>query len=136
MKYLLDTNICVALFRGLWRISEKIDAVGLDNCYISEVTIAELWYGVECSELKEENARVLVDFINSIGVIRFEEAVREFARQRAVLKKKGKPIDNFDLLIGCTAKACGLTLVTDNVRHFERIDGLVIEDWADRGQNT
>lgn len=133
MKYLLDTNICVALFRGLWRISEKIDAVGLDNCYISEVTIAELWYGVECSELKEENARVLVDFINSIGVIRFEEAVREFARQRAVLKKKGKPIDNFDLLIGSTAKACGLTLVTDNVRHFERIDGLVIEDWADRG---
>lgn len=132
MKYLLDTNICVALFRGLWHIGAKIDKIGMENCSISDITVAELWYGVECSSQQRENKAVLEDFLNSISVVHFGVAIREFAREKARLKKLGKPIDNFDLLIGCTAKTCGYTLITDNVKHFVRIDGLKIDNWAER----
>ena len=46
-KYLLDTNICIFLLRGKYNVNKKIDTVGLDNCYISEITVAELKYGAE-----------------------------------------------------------------------------------------
>ena len=64
-------------------------------------------------------------------VIPFDETVHVFAQERAKLWKAGKKIEDFDLLIGCAAKAKNLIVVTHNRRHFEHIEGLQIEDWAE-----
>lgn len=62
-KYLLDTNICVYFLNGKFNIEEKIVEVGFENCFISEITIAELKYGVEKSTYKEKN-RKTIEFFN------------------------------------------------------------------------
>jgi tRNA(fMet)-specific endonuclease VapC len=132
MQYLLDTNICVFLFRGKYDINKKIAHVGWKNCCISEVTVAELKYGVECSAHPKENENILKDFLQRIAIIPFVTAIDEYAKEKARLRKAGKPIDDFDLLIACTAKANKLTVVTDNEKHFERISKLIIENWVER----
>ena len=66
----------------------------------------------------------------SVKIITFDETIHTFAKERARLWKAGKKIEDFDLLIGCAAKAKDLTIVTHNRRHFEHIEGLQIEDWA------
>lgn len=57
-QYLLDTNICIYLLRGKYNVDRKIDAVGLDNCFISEITVAELMYGAELGRQKGLQRRV------------------------------------------------------------------------------
>ena len=131
-QYLLDTNIIVFLFRGNVDICQKLNSVGKENCFISEVTVAELQYGVECSAKKEYNARILQDFLQDTNVIPFKDAINCFASEKAKLKKVGLKIDDFDLLIGCTAKQNNLTVVTDNIKHFQRIDDIHIENWIQR----
>lgn len=130
--YLLDTNICVFLFRGKYGIAEIINHIGPDCCYVSEVTVAELKYGVHCSANSTKNARILSDFLQDINIVPFEAAIDFFAEEKARLRRQGTPIDDFDLLIGSTAVSCGLTLVTDNVKHFERIKNLQLENWVSR----
>lgn len=130
--YLLDTNICVFLFRGKHQMNQKISSVGWHNCYISEVTVAELQYGVECSSQPQENQLILDEFLQQITVIPFSVAVKQYAQAKAKLRKKGLLVDDFDLLIGCTAISGDMTLVTDNLKHFDRIQGLKIENWVER----
>ncbi len=69
LKYLLDTNICVYLLRGNQDVVKKIESVGWDNCYISEMTVAELVYGAECSQHVEENRKLVYDLCNSLHVL-------------------------------------------------------------------
>lgn len=131
-QYLLDTNICVFLLRDKYGIGAKLKTVGPSSCHISEVTVAELQYGVECSSKREANKKLLDVFMQGINVIPFQEGVTTFAKEKARLRSLGKPVENFDLFIGCTAKAKRLTLVTDNTRHFDRIEGIKIENWVNR----
>lgn len=131
-KYLLDTNICVFLLRGKYGVNAKIDGVGMDYCFISEVTVAELEYGVECSSNRQRNAIVLEQFLNDIKVIPFCDAIKRYAKEKSRLKSKGTPIDDFDLLIASTALANGMIMVTDNTKHFSRIEGLTLENWIER----
>lgn len=127
--YLLDTSICVFLFRGNPTIEERLNNIGADKCYITDVVAAELIFGAYYSDRTEENLRQVEQFIAEIQVIPFSETIHIFAQERAKLWKTGKKIEDFDLLIGSAAKAKGLTMVTHNVKHFEHIEGLVIEDW-------
>lgn len=94
--------------------------------------MAELKYGVECSAHPKENENILKDFLQRIAIIPFVTAIDEYAKEKARLRKADKPIDDFDLLIACTAKANKLTVVTDNEKHFERISKLIIENWVER----
>lgn len=130
--YLLDTNICVFLFRGKYGVNEIFNQVGKDNCFVSDVTVAELKYGTECSARPEQNRMILQDFLREITIIPFEACVDFYAKEKARLRYQGTPIDDFDLLIGCTAVSCDLTLVTDNVKHFQRINNIRIENWIVR----
>ena len=68
-------------------------------------------------------------FVTDVQVLPFEDSLETFAKERARLWDEGKKIEDFDLLIGCAAKAAGLTIVTHNVKHFNHIEGLNIEDW-------
>ena len=128
--FLLDTSICIALFRGDRAVAHKLDQVGMQNCYVNDVVIAELLVGAYYSEHIEENMRQVNGFISKITVIPFADSVHTFAKEKVRLWSTGQKIEDFDLLIGCAAKAAGLTIVTHNVKHFSHIEGLDIEDWV------
>ena len=131
--YLLDTCIVVFLFRDKYDVAPKLDAVGLENCYISENTIAELQAGVEKSSSKQFNQMMLDKFVQMVNVIPFSSVIKRYAKEKVATEKQGTPVADFDLLIGCSALENNLTMVTDNVKHFAPIPGIIIENWIDRG---
>lgn len=130
MTFLLDTNIIVFWLKGRYSIAEKINAVGLENCFISEVTVAELRFGVECSsvDLIQEKRLRLNNLLSRLQVIPFATAIDVYASEKARLRNNGEIIPDFDLLIGATAVASGMKMVTNNAKHLSRIDGIEIED--------
>ena len=129
-QYLLDTNICIYLFKGLFNIAEKIEAIGTGNFFISEITIAELKYGAANSDFPERNTLKISQLQQQFTVIPIFSSLDIYAREKATLKKAGKMLDDFDLLIGATAISNNLTLITRNVSDFDRLNGIEIENWA------
>lgn len=129
-KYLLDTNICAYFLNGKFNLQEKIDKVGIENCLVSEITIAELKYGVEKSTHKEKNKKTIESFQAKFDILPIFPALDIYAKEKARLKTKGKILDDFDLLIGTTAIFNNLVLVTKNVSDFDRLNQIVIEDWT------
>lgn len=128
--YLLDTSVCVALFRGNRSVSKKLNEVGKDCCYVNDVVVAESIVGAYKSNRTKENLEQIADFVSDVQVIPFAETMHVFAQERVRLWDAGQRIEDFDLLIGCAAKAKGLTMVTHNANHFDHIEGLAIEDWV------
>jgi tRNA(fMet)-specific endonuclease VapC len=128
--YLLDTSTCVAIFRGNRDVANRMEKVGKDKCFISQVVVAELLFGAYRSNRVEENLKQTHAFIEEMNILPFEDCVETFAKERVALWSEGKPIEDFDLLIGCAAKVAGLTVVTHNVKHFSHIKDLKIEDWV------
>jgi len=128
--YLLDTSTCVSLLRGKGRVEERLNKTDEGSCYITDVVVAELIFGAYYSEQVDENLKQVEAFVAELKVIPFERIIHIFAQERARLWKAGKKIEDFDLMIGCAAKAMNLTIVTHNRRHFEHIEGLQIEDWV------
>lgn len=129
-KYLLDTNICIFFFKGKHQLSEKIESIGLDNCYISEITLAELRYGAENSNNPLKHHQIVEEFQEKIQIIPIFNSIDVYAKEKARLRKLGNLIDDFDLLIGATAIFNDLILVTNNLKHFNRLNQLIIEDWT------
>ncbi|MDO4244858.1 MAG: type II toxin-antitoxin system VapC family toxin [Deinococcus sp.] len=130
LTHLLDTNTCIYIInRRPPHVAEKFaqhppDAVGL-----SSITLAELRYGVTKSG-SAKNAAVLEAFIQPLEIVPFDaEATRYYGSLRSLLEKQGTPIGAMDLLIAAHALALGVTLVTNNVREFERVEGLELENW-------
>lgn len=89
-KYLLDTNICAYFFNGKFNLTVKIDAVGFENCYVSEITIAELKYGIAKSTHKEKNTKALETFQSKIDILPIFPVLDVYAKEKARLKTKGK----------------------------------------------
>jgi len=131
IKYLLDTNICIYYIKGLYDLDRKFEAVGPENCFISEITVAELKFGVENSKYPEKNRKVLTTFLNGIKIIPIYNSLDNYAREKARLKNSGLTIDEFDLLIGSTAVTNNLVVVTNNRKHFGRITNIKLENWAE-----
>ena len=116
----MDSNICVYLLRDKKGIRNHIRKIRWENCCISEITVIELLYGAECSNAVEANMQEVRQLCADLNVIPISVAIEEFARQKARLRREGKLIDDFDLLIGCTAKVSQCVLVTENLKHLER----------------
>lgn len=129
-KYLLDTNICVYLLKGLFDLDKKIENAETKNCFVSEITIAELKFGVENSVHQEKNRKTIDEFVNRFTILPIFNSLDIYAKEKARLRKKGKSLDDFDLLIGATAISNELILVTRNVSDFERLEGIEIENWV------
>jgi len=128
MSYLLDTNAIIAMFRDLHGMREAILKAGFTNCLVSEITLAELFVGVYKSGL--EKHRHEVQFIKDhFDILPISGAVEQYAKLRTQLESDGIRLDNFDLLIAASAITEGLTLVTHNTKHFERIPRLLVKDW-------
>lgn len=128
-KYLLDTNICISLIKNQYGIRNKITNAGIQNCAVSEITIAELFYGAA----KSSNIKHYSDvkyIIELFDVIPIYPSLKLFGEIKSTLEQQGQRLDNFDLLIGSTAIYSQMTMVTSNIKHFERIPGITIEDWC------
>jgi len=131
-KYLLDTNICIYFLKGQFNIDKKLKSVGVENCFISEITVAELKFGAENSVQKEKNRKVIENFIDSIQILPIISCLDTYAKEKARLRKKGLTIDEFDLFIGSSSIENNMVLVTRNVKHFIRLKNCTIENWVDK----
>jgi tRNA(fMet)-specific endonuclease VapC len=136
MKYLLDTNICIFYLRGKFEINKKIEEVEIQNCYISEITIAELIYGAKNSANYQKHIKEIDKIKQLFEVIPIKEVFEYFAEEKVRLKKKGIMIPDFDLLIGTTSLSRNLKMVTNNEKHLTRIKGIKIENWTKQEFNT
>jgi len=132
MKYLLDTNICIHFFRGKFDLNEKFQEVKLENCAISEITLAELIFGAENSSNPKKNYKLIDEFSEQIKILPIFNSINIYAKEKVKLRKSGTMISDFDLLIGSTAISNGLIMITENVKEFERISGIEIENWIVR----
>ncbi len=135
MKYLLDTNACIALINNKTpaiRIRLQRALAADAKVLVSSVVAFELWYGVAKSARPEANARVVETFLaGPVSLLAFEpEDAKVAGRVRARLEAAGKPIGAYDLLIAGQALRHTLTLITANGREFGRVKGLEWEDWG------
>ncbi len=135
-KYLLDTDILITMIRdrtGESGLRQKALDVGLQNCYVSSVSLAELSSGAY--RMASERGQIELEFIKKIlNILPFGLNASDaecFGRNKALLCGAGKPIDDMDLLIGSSALAGNFVMVTHNTRHFSRIPHLKIEDWIE-----
>jgi tRNA(fMet)-specific endonuclease VapC len=116
--------------KGQFDLHQKIETAGIENCFVSEVTIAELKYGIENSSQISKNRETLEKFQNKFTIIPIFTSLDIYAKEKARLRKKGNLLDDFDLLIGATAISNNLTLATRNVSDFDRLDKIKIENWT------
>ncbi len=130
-KYLIDTNICIYYIKGQFELKTKFEKADPENCFISEITLAELMFGVENSEKKEKNKKTLDNFLTGVKIVPIFHSLELYTKEKARLRKAGIPIDEFDLLIGVTAVTHNLTMVTNNTDHFKRIKGIALENWTE-----
>ena len=132
MKFMLDTNICIYLIkRQSTRIIENLKKHTAGEVGISSITLAELQYGVAKSQRRKQNRIALEEFVMPLEIASFDEKAAEtYGLIRSQLEKIGKPIGSLDTLIGAHALCLGVTLVTNNIREFERIKNLKVVDWT------
>lgn len=132
MKYILDTDTLIYFLKGHKKIVEKVAAISLDDMAITIINHTELLFGAFNSIKKKENLEKIEQFLQSITILPFcEQASYLFAEYKASLKKQGTILADLDLIIASIAMQSNSILVTNNVRHFERIRKLTIENWVD-----
>lgn len=127
---MIDTNICIYYIKGLYELNTKFKNIGPERCFIFEITLAELKFGVAKSQAKQKNQQVLNNFLSGIQILPIFPALDIYASEKARLQKSGNIIDDFDLLIGATSVSFGLVMVTNNINHFNRIHHINLEDWT------
>lgn len=130
MSYLIDTNIAIFYMKGKFSLDVKFRQLTVNECFISEITLAELKFGVQNSEKPAKNKQVLEKFLTGVQILPIFHSLDLYAEEKARLRKLGTPIDDFDLLIGVTSVNHDLTMVTNNTNHFKRIRNIKLEDWT------
>ncbi len=130
MTYLLDTNFCIAVLRGLPSAIGRMSMAAPEQCSVSVVSLYELWVGVERCQNPVREKEKLRDFISPLQVLPFGEAAAiQTAKIRFNLERIGQPIGPYDLMIAGQAIVHNLTLVTHNFKEFSRVSELLIADW-------
>ena len=131
MTYLLDTNICIYIINQQpAQVLQRLIQAGRDSLAISTVTVAELAFGVAKST-RADSREKLENFLSKFPIVDWDEdAAWVYGNVRKSLEAKGQRIGERDMLLACQAIALDATMVTNNTREFERIDGLKLENWA------
>ena len=132
MKYMLDTNIVIYVIKHKPEsVLQKFQRLEPSDFCISSITLAEIEYGISKSSRPDRNRFAFDMFISGIDILSFDDAAAsEYGPIRAGLERKGTPIGPNDMLIAAHAKSLGFTIVTNNVREFERVEGLKVENWV------
>jgi len=130
LSFILDTDTTIYWLKGDKDIEAKVIDVGLANVKITVLTCCELYYGAYKSHRVEENLKAIEKLKVRVAVIHTSEKVdKNFGRIKTDLERKGKSLSDSDVLIASIVVAEGSTLVSNNVGHFQRIQGLQIENW-------
>ncbi|MEB6628990.1 tRNA(fMet)-specific endonuclease VapC [Escherichia coli] len=130
LKFMLDTNICIFTIKNKpVHVRERFNLNSGRMC-ISSVTLMELIYGAEKSQMPERNLAVIEGFVSRLEVLDYDSAAATHTGQiRAELARQGRPVGPFDQMIAGHARSRGLIVVTNNTREFERVAGIRLEDW-------
>jgi tRNA(fMet)-specific endonuclease VapC len=131
LRYLLDTNICIYVIKR--RPQELLDSFNRNAglMAISAITFSELLHGVEKSAAPSRNLAAVEDFCSRLDLLPYgPKASLHYGQIRASLERSGTPIGVNDLHIAAHARSEGLTLVSNNLREFQRVDGLLLENWS------
>jgi tRNA(fMet)-specific endonuclease VapC len=132
MSYLLDTNICVYWLKGDESIEQRSLEIGLGDIAVSFITISELYYGAYKSQKINENITAIKKLESKLGIVDSDDEIcKNFGKLKTELEKEGKIIDDADLFIAACALANKLILVTNNEKHFGRIENLKLENWRE-----
>ena len=127
--YLLDTNVCIALLNG------NVGAIAQFNrnfsqCYLSTLVVAELYKGIYCSQQIQQNLNHLAELTMLLPIESFDlGAAAEFGKIQAELRQIARPTGVVDALIAAVARSRQDVLVTNNLRHFENIPHLLLQNW-------
>lgn len=129
---MLDTNICsYVLRRRPASVKQRFDEAGPDVLAISSVVLAELLYGAARHPDGAVIRREIRDFVSRLQVLPWDEAAAEhYGDLLAGLERRGRPLGAMDLMIAAHARSRGATLVSNDVRHFERVEGLLVANWV------
>jgi tRNA(fMet)-specific endonuclease VapC len=128
-RYLLDADTVSYALRGQGRVADRILQHPPSELCISSITLAELGFGAE-SKKSQKLRRAIRNFVSDVAVVPFDDGAAErFAVVAARLAKAGTPIGVLDTLVAAHALSLGLTVVTNNTRHFGRVPGLKVENW-------
>ncbi|MGA2222941.1 MAG: type II toxin-antitoxin system VapC family toxin [Syntrophobacteraceae bacterium] len=132
MLFMLDTNICIYIIKSRpTKVVRKVRDFSPSDLVVSAITVCELEYGASKSSNPEKNRQSLIKFLAPFEICPFnEQAASHYGDIRAHLEKGGKPIRAMDLLIAAHARSLSLTLVTNNIKEFDRVPGLRTENWA------
>jgi tRNA(fMet)-specific endonuclease VapC len=126
---MLDTDTVSFALRGQGRVDLEIAKHRPSELCVSAITVAELRYGAARRKSAKLQARIDT-FTSNVAVIPFDESCAvQFGIIASKLAERGSPIGEFDVLIAAHAVSLELTLVTNNVKHFNRVDGLNVENW-------
>jgi tRNA(fMet)-specific endonuclease VapC len=131
LRYLLDTNICIYVIKR--RPESLLDRFNetASHLAISAITLAELLHGAEKSSQPQRTLSVVDDFCSRLDVLDYgAKAAQHYGQIRSALERRGTPIGVNDLHIAAHARSEGLTLVSNNLREFERVEGLLYENWV------
>ena len=130
LKYMLDTDTVSFALRGRGGVPSRLLERRPSEICISAITLAELRFGAEARRSRKLH-RLIDAFIGSVTVIPFDQpAADRFAPVAAALARRGEPIGTFDTLLAAHALSRGLTFVTNNSKHFQRVGGLKTETWV------
>lgn len=132
MRYMLDTNICSYVLRSRPpSVKARFDKVGPGALTVSTVVLAELFYGAARHPKAAAIRREIGDLASRLDVVPWdEEAAEHYGAIRAALEKRGTPLGAMDMLIAAHARSRGATLVSNDVRHFDRVEGLLVANWV------
>ena len=136
-QYLLDTNILIDILNNIPVVVENLEKVGAQRCCMSVISLHELYYGAQLAREKKEEyfereLKRIAKLLEVIDVHPLSADGKSYAQIKHLLKLHGKIIDDFDMVIAGQAVSEGLTVITDNIKHFERIPGLKVENWMER----
>ncbi len=128
-KYIIDSDILIYFLKGKKEVVKKLSQIPIDNLYISRINYTELIYGAYNSARVEQNLKIIEPFLENFKVLEFDKSSSLiFAKEKARLKKQGNIIADMDLMIASIAINNDCSLLTNNLKHFERIQDLKIEE--------
>lgn len=133
MRFLLDTNICIYLLKNdPPHVRQRIKNLQFGDLTVSSITLAEMYFGAAKSNNPNKNLQTLRGFLGAIICLPFDERCAYlFGALRADLEKRGTPIGPYDMLIAAQALSTKSILVTNNLREFQHVPGLIVQNWAE-----
>ena len=132
MRFLLDTNICIYMIKQKPpKVLQRFNTYQIGDIGISAITVAELEFGVQKSQFPVRNQQALAQFLLPLTIVDFDRAAAlAYGDLRATLEKKGTPIGSLDTLIAAHALSLQVTLITNNVKEFNRVPNLQLDNWV------